>query len=146
MPDANVENTVDHYKLSMNYMRLGMASKSQISAKLDTDTALTLLLFYNFCNTVTGRGLDCFVVPVLQRSHLLVYTRHIFANSQMKICLNGYLWLLKLYCLLSFLLYISERLFTTFANFSVVSLSATEQLPCSTLVVTALPGELATEK
>jgi len=48
--------------------------------------------------------------------------------------------------LLAFLLYISERLFTAFANFSVVSLSAIEQLPCSTLVVIVLPGELAPEK
>lgn len=67
---------------------LGMASKSQIIAKA-TGTTLTLLFFYNLCHTGTGRGLDCCVVPVLQHSHLLVNTKHIFANLQMKTCPNG---------------------------------------------------------
>lgn len=67
---------------------LGMASKSQIIAKA-TGTTLTLLLFYNLCHTGNGRGLDCCAVPVLQHSHLLVNTKHIFANLQMKTCPNG---------------------------------------------------------
>lgn len=78
MSDArhNVNTAAVHYELSMNYMSLGMASKPQISAKPDPcDTTLTLLLFYNLCNTVTGRGFDCSVVPVLQHTHLLVNSK-----------------------------------------------------------------------
>lgn len=67
----NVNTTVVHYELSVNYMSLGMGPKPQISARTDPDTTLTLLLFYNLCNIVTARGFDCFVVPVLQHAPLL---------------------------------------------------------------------------
>lgn len=71
----NGNTTVAHYELSVNYMSLGMASKPRNSAKPDPDTTLTLLLFYNLCNTVTGRGFDCTVISVLQHTHLLVNSK-----------------------------------------------------------------------
>lgn len=106
------------YEISVNYMRLGMAPKPQTSAELDTDSTFRPLLSHTICHPVTGGGLF-FSTPIPDTFLQTCKWKFAFVA----------LWLLRLCCLLNFLLYIPERLFSSFASFSIASPNATEPAP-----------------